>query len=42
MYGPSLAPIRIPSSANTAPFSGCMSAKIGHSSAHCASTAASP
>ena len=41
MYGPSLAPIRIPSSAKTAPLSGCISAKIGQSSAHCSSTAAS-
>ena len=41
MYGPSPAPIRIPSRAKTAPFSGCMSAKIGQSSAHCARTAAS-
>ena len=36
------APIRIPSSANTAPPSGCISAKNGHSSAACWSTAWSP
>ena len=40
--GPSLAPMRMPSSANTAPFSGCMSAKIGHRSAVSSSTDASP
>src|SRR4029079_16944786 len=37
----SLAPIRIPSSANTAPLSGCTRANTGHRSAHWASTAAS-
>ena len=41
-YGPSPAPIRIPSNANTAPFSGCMSAKSGQRSAVSSSTAASP
>ena len=37
-YRPSLAPMRIPSRAKTAPFSGCISANTGQSSAHCAST----
>ena len=41
MNGPSLAPIRIPSSAKTAPLNGCMSAKIGQRSAHWASTSGS-
>ncbi len=40
--GPSPAPIRIPSSANTAPFSGCISAKSGQRSAVSSSTASSP
>ncbi len=40
--GPSPAPMRIPSSANTAPFNGCMSAKSGHRSAASSSTDASP
>ena len=34
--------MRIPSSANTAPFNGCMSANIGHRSAASSSTDASP
>ncbi len=38
-YAVSLAPMRMPSSAKTAPPSGCMSAKSGHSFAACASTA---
>ena len=41
-YAVSPAPIRIPSSANTAPPSGCISAKNGQSSAACFSTAGSP
>ena len=40
-YDVSLAPIRIPSSANTAPASGCIRTNIGHSFAVCASTAGS-
>src|SRR4029078_10693462 len=38
MYGPSLAPMRIPSSAKTAPLTGWSRAKIGQSAAHSAST----
>ena len=41
-YDVSLAPMRIPSSAKTAPASGCISTNIGHSFAACASTAGSP